>query len=281
MNNVFRTQRSIALPIAITLSILLYCGSVQAAYVFPEWERGSEGSSYLEWDSFVKPPGATNSINTIPDIGSNNIQSSVLTEHIGGAFVTSSGNLYTPFVMSDYTLVVTGDDNGPSPIAQDVQVVLQLGTWSRQIKDGDITLNGVTGDIVENDLGEFVDPVWGTYTRFWYVATWDVAASSIYQFAWLFDQTSTSLDAVVLDMYSSGEVAGLLDYALLPILPAIPGSTLFDGITQLYAEDFIGHSALASRLSSPVPVPASAPLLLSGLLLLGSLMRKRKTQKTA
>lgn len=276
MNTIFRTQLSIALP------LLLCYGSVQAGFVNPAWERGIEGSAYLQWESFVKPPGATNSVNTLPDVGSINIGSSVLTEHIGAAFVTGTGNLYTFNSMSDYTLVVTTDDNGPSPIAQDVQVQLQISTWSRTIKDADITLNGVTGEITEVGEDGFTTPNWDTpFTRYLYNASWNVAATGVYKFAWLLDQTSTSLDAVMLDMYSSGEISGLLVHALMPILPAIPGSTFFDGITQFNADDFIGNGIAASHYATVVPLPAAAPLLLSGLLWLGLLARKRKVVTSA
>ena len=267
-----RSRSSSALSKLLALPIVLICSNAHAAFVSPSWQRGNEGSAYLEWDIF------TGRTNTTPDVGSSHIASSVLTEQIGQSFVTSSGNLYSFSSSQSYLLSINTDSHGPSSIAQDVQVQLQIRTLTFEIDDRLVTLNGNAGDVTLLSSGVATHPVFGTYTQYEYLFNWTVAASSIYQFAWQLDQLSTSLDAVVLDMYSSGASSGLVPYPSLPILAAIPGSNLFDG-RQLTSADFSGNStqslaAVARANVSPVPVPASAPLMISALLGLIGLKRK-------
>jgi hypothetical protein len=207
--------RSIALPVVFA------AGVAEAAFVAPDWERGSEGSAYLEWDTYVKE--GQRSINTVPDVGSSNIESALLVEQTGRAFVTSAGNLYTFTGTQAYTLDVVTDDDGPSPLAADVAVNLQIRTWSREIEDRLVTLNGAPGDVTLLSQGQSFHPTFGTYTRFEYLFEWNVAPSSAYKFAWNFDQTSTSLDAVVLDMYGSGTVEGLAGPGCMDRPGTVPG----------------------------------------------------------
>lgn len=288
-SSIFNSNISIFRPSLFTLLMALLCSSAQAAFVSPSWQRGSEGSAYLEWDIFA------GRVNTHPDVGSNHIAASVLTEQIGQSFVTSSGNLYSFSSPQSYSLSVSTDTHGPSPIAQNVQVQLQIRTLSFEIDDRLVTLNGSAGDVSLLSTGLAAHPVFGTYTQYEYLFNWTVAASSVYQFSWQFDQLSTSLDAIVLDIF--GTTDGRLPYPSLPILAAIPGSNLFNG-QQLTAGDFPGTAqslAAVARANtsqvpvsvsqvplvpvdvSQVPVPTSAPLMVSALLGLIGLKRKSVT----
>lgn len=257
-----------------TLTGVLFSHTVLAAFISPEWERGSVGSAYLEWDAF------SGLVSTSPDIGSDNIASSTLTEQIGQSFVTSSGNLYSFTSAQSYSLAVRTDENGPSPIADTLQVQLQIRTWTWEIEDRLVTLNGEAGAVTLLAEGEGEDPVFGTYTRYEYLFEWTVAASSLYQFNWNLDELSTSLDAVVLDMYSDGSTDGLLSYPDLDLLPTIPGSELFDGNPFSRDDLFVGGSGerlQGSGAPAAVPVPAAAPLFISALLALLGLKRRSRS----
>lgn len=245
---------------ALVLVLSCVSSSALAAFITPDsWSRGDKGSAYLEWDKF------SGRVNTSPDVGSNNIASSTLTERVGNSFVTSSGNLYSFLSEQSYGLSVIPDTNGPSAIAQDISVMLQIRTWSFEIKEDLVTLNGQKGAVTKLFEGRDTHPVFGDFTRHEYLFKWDVSASSIYQFAWDFDKTSTSLDAVVLDMYSSGDINDFLAMPNLPVLPALPGSTMFDGQTQHAVNDFV----------APVPLPASIFMLFPSLAGLFAVARKR------
>ncbi len=254
------------------LLIALTGGDAHAAFISPDWQRGSEGSAYLEWDIFA------GRVNTTPDVGSSHIASSVLTEQIGQSFVTSSGNLYSFSSAQAYTLSVITDSHGPSPIARSVQVQLQIRTLTFGIDGSLVTLNGQAGDVTLLGSGAFPNPIFGgTVPAYEYLFEWNVVASSLYQFAWNLHEHSTALDAVVLDMYSSGAAAEVLLYPSLPILAAIPGSSLFNGqqLTAAHFPDTAQTLAAVGRASvSPVPVPAAAPLMISALLGLVGFKRK-------
>lgn len=201
----------------IFLACLLISFPTHAAFVIPDWERGSEGSAYLEWESFNS---RNSNIQTTPDVGSLNFDSTILSEHIGTAFVTSSGNLYSFSTGQEYTLEVKPNSNGPSSSTQSVYVMLQLSTWSRPVDIASVTLGGKTGTATELYTGNSTHPVFGNFTAYEYLFEWNVDATDSYKFAWNMPLTSTSLDAIVLDM-------------------------------------------------TAVPLPATVPLILSGIVLLG------------
>ncbi|MEO0421981.1 MAG: hypothetical protein AAF184_06580 [Pseudomonadota bacterium] len=242
-----------------SLLTTLALSTAHGASVAPTaWDRGQENSAYLSWDAF------DGSLNTTPSEGATNVNSAALTEQLGQAFVTSSGNLYSFSSPQSYTLTVTTTSEGPSPIAQDLQVQLQIGTWSFQADHDSVTLNGRGADMItELSAGQQTHPVFGTFTQYEYLYTWTTSASSLYVFDWDLPSTSTSLDLVVLDMFAAGELDGLLALPFLPILPSLPGSDVFDG-SQRYPGDF----------PAAVPVPAAVWLFGAALLSLAGVRRR-------
>ncbi|MEM9386776.1 MAG: hypothetical protein AAGA68_17080 [Pseudomonadota bacterium] len=234
--------------------------SAHGASVTPTaWDRGQENSAYLSWDTY------DGSLNTAPSEGSANVNSAVLTEQLGQAFVTSSGNLYSFSSPQSYTLTVTTTSDGPSPIAQDLQVQLVLGTWSFEADHASVTLNGRGADMITQlTAGQQTHPIFGTFTQYEYLYSWTTSASSLYVFDWDLPFTSTSMDLIVLDLFAAGSTDGLLALPFLPILPSLPGSDIFDG-SQRYPGDF----------PAAVPVPAAVWMFGAALLSLAGVRRRR------
>lgn len=257
-----------------------------AAFISPtDWQRGDQGSAYLEWQSFNHKQ-----TNTQPDIGASNIQSVQLQELVGQSFLASSNNLYS-LTHQAFTMTVATTAQGPSILSQDVSVNLQVSTWGNPVDASAATLNGQTGNIQK--LYEGPDESSGNWNQIDYLISWTIPASGLYIFNFELDQAHTSLSGVAVDMFGLASLSGIIPLPQLPILPPLPGDSVFNGqqldvadyagqietITEATAQTSIISSSSSSRHMasaiqvSQVPVPSS--VLLFGSALASLIARKR------
>jgi hypothetical protein len=135
------------------------CGTALADFITPDsygWSRGSADSTYFEWDVFTSTQGGN-----VPDVGQfpdplpDGWVSPDVVETTGAGFITSSGNIYSPFAPIEIDVTVPNYDYGDGSTT----VLLQLRTLGEDWPTGEVNLGGVAPtEVVELDrvfLGDF------------------------------------------------------------------------------------------------------------------------------
>jgi len=141
------------------------------------WTRGSAGSLYAEWDTFVDASyGASNDRTAAPGVGSSGTSDAWLGWN-QGTFVAGSGNLYSFTVPELFAAEVTGSTTG------NVRVALQIETWGMPL---DATAVDVNGQGPTYHTLTYTDPAHpsslGPVTLDQHLFYWDLAAAPSYAF---------------------------------------------------------------------------------------------------
>ncbi|MDM4014573.1 PEP-CTERM sorting domain-containing protein [Roseiconus lacunae] len=153
------------------------------------WDFGEAGSINAEWDSFTTPVGAPGNLPDVAHFGSG--ANSVLTGNTPGAFIVSSGNIYSFSGTPDFTATIDTSD-----LAGDyTRVVAQIVTQGTAMDLSSVLLDGIAPTIAG-----FGGSAAG------YMAIWDLATSGGPATSYSLDFNATgphlSLDQLQVDAFS-------------------------------------------------------------------------------
>lgn len=186
----------------------------------PNWTRptdetvaGATGTTYQRWDVFSQagPPVLPDTIANVPALGgiNPNGDSDVYdSAPSSGAFITSSGNIYS------FSGVINPRAIVPTPNAW-TRFYVQATSFGREIQTDDLTVNGVDatslGGYSYTQLQQFaVDPGLGfpgvgdsLVTD--YLWTFVAPPSSTYTLDWGWGVTSSSVDQIIVDTQLAGD----------------------------------------------------------------------------
>ena len=199
-----KTNMHMPLLAALTLGL---CKSGPAAAATGRWDTGfgpgsgdgatsatpwiaspGAGSLYAEWNFFGDDDPATLLIeDSTPDIASFGLGGGTarLGETSGGAFVTSGGNIYSPSVVSAFTVSTPG-------LAEAATVLLRVSTLGSLLSTT-ATLNGI-GATAQETFSATITGGFGGAEKDW-VWSWTLpAAAASYEFAFESAASSVSLD---------------------------------------------------------------------------------------
>ncbi|MEM1026797.1 MAG: hypothetical protein AAGJ38_01805 [Planctomycetota bacterium] len=148
---------------AALLAILSPTGASANSFVSPgAWNRGDPLTTFQYWDSFEDTTG------NLPDVADNNPNgSATLSETTGGAFPTSTGNLYSLATQAAFEVTLPVADLA-SPEPYDLTLLMQVSTFGNVIDETSPKVNGVEAmdfarlqdGVVEQMSTELPDQTW-------------------------------------------------------------------------------------------------------------------------
>lgn len=228
------SMKSIFTGSLLSLGLLLAAGqpahAVQAVWDGAYTPLG--GGNYAEWNVFNDTSAAASIQDNTPEVSLIGSSSYQVAETTGGSFLTSGGNIYSPFAPIVLNTTASGLGAGSSDVYLRVSSLGNFNTTLNQAFTG-FTLNGVAG----------------TYTE-------------------LFREVSTIVTpGGASDSY---EVEALVRW--LGITHTGSLSIAFNSIGDSVSLDQV---SLDVRSVAPVPLPAAAYLMASGLVGIAAMARRR------
>ena len=163
------------------------------------WAHGDANTSFVHWDH-IGGPDVLDLVDDTPDAGNFGTSFAQLAPNNAGAFVTGSGaggNIYSFSDTPDFTVDIDTSYAAPASL---VNVALQLKILGTDLDAGTVTLDGMAWDVTETLFsGQAGGPFGGAELEYLFV--WNnVTADTAYQFDFLAQGSSMSLDEVSVDI---------------------------------------------------------------------------------
>jgi hypothetical protein len=193
------------------------------------WGLTDADTIYAEWNVFDSLSDNT------PDIGSFGPAPQSVTETTGASFLTSGGNIYSPFAATVFDVGVTGYSALEDTVRS---LALRVATLGTGLDASSVLLNGSAATVTSQAYNEVITGGFGGGESEWLFIWEGVDDSLTYQFNFNAEETSLSVDQLA--VYSSAAsvvpipaAAWLFGSALMGMGGLARRSKLSNGIQSL------------------------------------------------